>query len=37
MQTSEFSYLLNPLDPDRNDFQILDIQDYVYALRIKTI
>ncbi len=33
----EFNYLLNPLHPDRIDFQILDIQDFVYDLRIKTI
>lgn len=32
----EFNYLLNPLHPDRSDFRILDIQDFVYELRIKT-
>ena len=33
----EFNYILNPLHPHSPEFKILDIVDFVYDLRIKTV
>lgn len=33
----EFNYLLNPLHPDSRYFNILDVRDFVYDVRIKTV
>ncbi len=33
----EFNYLLNPLHPDKELFRIVEIKDFIYDLRIKTI
>ena len=35
--TSEFNYLLNPLHPDSKKFKIIDIDDFVYDVRIKSV
>ena len=31
----EFNYLLNPKHPHNSDFQILDVKDFVYDVRLK--
>ena len=31
----EFNYLLNPLHPSSTDFKVIDVQDFVYDVRIK--
>lgn len=31
----EFNYLLNPAHPERKNFRILDIQDFIFDVRIK--
>ena len=33
----EFNYLLNPLHPDRRNFKIKLVEDFIYDLRIKTV
>ncbi|NII28585.1 RES family NAD+ phosphorylase [Pseudoflavitalea sp. X16] len=33
----EFNYILNPLHPNSDDFQIVDIRDFVYDVRIKRV
>ena len=32
----EFNYLLNPLHPNSKAFKVIDVQDFVYDIRIKT-
>jgi RES domain-containing protein len=34
---NEYNYLLNPLHSDRSKFLIVDVQDFVYDVRIKNI
>jgi len=31
----EFNYLLNPRHPDCIDFQILEVKDFIYDVRLK--
>lgn len=33
----EFNYILNPVHPDSKNFKILDVQDFVFDVRIKLI
>ncbi len=33
----EFNYLLNPLHPESNKFKVVDVSDFVYDVRIKTV
>ena len=33
--TAEFNYLLNPLHKESNKFEILEIEDFIYDVRIK--
>lgn len=33
----EFNYLLNPLHPKSNQFKVVDVSDFVYDVRIKTV
>lgn len=33
----EYNYLLNPLHPLSKDFKVIDVEDFVYDVRIKTV